>query len=170
MRHLLILIGVVCLAFILLPCCAPAPEQQAEPVGEEAPTTEADVEAIHGVLQRFDDTTNAGDAENWLTLITDDVLWMVPNQSTLTGKEAVRGRVQPFFDELDMEHVTTVLEVEVAAEWAFARGNYKFRVIPKTGGETSEEIGKFIHILERQSDGSWKITRAIWNQNVPPPE
>lgn len=132
--------------------------------------SEKDVAAIRDLFQRFDDTANAGDAQGWMTLLSDDVLWMVPNQAVLVSKEAVHTRVQPFFDQLDMEHTTTLEEVEGVGEWAFVRGTYSFRTTPKAGGETSEEIGKFIYILGRQSDGSWRIARAIWNLDLPLPQ
>jgi hypothetical protein len=84
------------------------------PAQEAGPLSEADVAAIHESFQRYDEAVTAGDAESWMTLLTDDVLWMVPNQATLVSKEAVRTRVQPFFDQLDMEHTTTLEEIEGA--------------------------------------------------------
>ena len=157
-----VLLAALALALASTPCQLPA--QEAAGLSEE------DVAAIHELFQRYDDAINAGDAESWMTLLTDDVLWMVPNQATLVSKEAVRTRVQPFFDQLDMEHTNTLEEIEGAGEWAFVRGTYTFRVTPKAGGETSEEIGKIIYILGRQSDGSWKVARAIWNFDQPLPE
>jgi hypothetical protein len=53
MKHLIILSGVVCLSFMLLPSCAPQTEEQVEPVSEEAPSTEADVTAINSVDKKF---------------------------------------------------------------------------------------------------------------------
>ncbi len=47
MKCLMFLMGVVCLA---LPACAPP--QQAEPVAEEAPSIEADVEAIKALFKQ----------------------------------------------------------------------------------------------------------------------
>jgi len=157
-----ILLGVFALVLVGTACQPPA--QEAAGLSEE------DVAAIQDLFQRYDDAINAGDAENWMTLLADDVLWMAPNQAMLVSKEAVRTRVQPFFDQLDMEHTTTLEEIEGAGEWAFVRGTYTFRVTPKAGGETSEEIGKIICILGRQSDGSWKVARAIWNLDLPLPE
>ncbi|UCG88223.1 MAG: SgcJ/EcaC family oxidoreductase [Gemmatimonadota bacterium] len=153
------LLAVLALALASVACQPPAQET--------AGLSEEDVVAIQDLFQRFDDTTNTGDAENWMTLLADDVLWMVPNQEMLVSKEAVRTRVQPFFDQLDMEHTTTLEKIEVAGQWAFVRGTYTFRTTPKAGGETSEDIGKFIYILGRQSDGSWKIDRGIWNSDLP---
>lgn len=154
----------VCALLALTSTACQPPAQLAAGLSEE------DVAAIRDLFQRFDDTANTGDAAGWMTLLTDDVLWMVPNQAMLVSKEAVRTRVQPFFDQLDMEHAIRLEEIEGAGEWAFVRGTYGFRTTPKAGGETSEEIGKFIYMLKRQSDGSWKIARAIWNLDTPLPQ
>lgn len=90
---------------------------------------------------------------------------MVPNQPALVGRDAVRGRVGPFFVDWNMDHVGTVDELRVAGDWAYVRGTYVFRVTPKAGGDTTEEVGKIVYILGRHADDSWKITRAIWNLN-----
>jgi ketosteroid isomerase-like protein len=37
----------------------------------------------------------------------------------------------------------------------------------KDGGEPIPYDGKFLTIFKRQSDGSWKIHRDIYNSNVP---
>ncbi|MCH7939879.1 MAG: nuclear transport factor 2 family protein [Candidatus Marinimicrobia bacterium] len=58
-------------------------------------------------------------------------------------------------------------EVRVAGDWAFARGTYTAILTPKAGGETIDIDGKYLTILERQVDGSWKIFRDCFNSNVP---
>ena len=100
-----------------------------------------------------------------MSLLTDDVLWMVPGQSTLVGKNAVWSRVGPFFADWRMNHVSDIDEQRVAGDWAFVRGTYLFQVTPKAGGQTTEEAGKFIYLLERDADDNWKVSQAIWNLN-----
>ena len=126
---------------------------------------ENDIVAIHGLFERYDSTVNAGQAEEWMSLFSDDIIWMNPDQPALVGKDAVRGSVGPLFADLNNEHVITVDEVSVAGNWAFVRTTYTWRFTPKAGGETSEELGKEVFILRRQTDSSWRITRAIWNKN-----
>ena len=60
-------------------------------------------------------------------------------------------------------------EIEVAGDWAFSRGTYTFTGTKKAGGKPIQIIGKFIHILKRQPDGSWKLTRDCWNHDKPFP-
>jgi ketosteroid isomerase-like protein len=56
-------------------------------------------------------------------------------------------------------------EVRVAGDWAYSRGTYSATLTPKAGGEPREDSGKYLTILERQSDGSWKIARDCFNSN-----
>jgi ketosteroid isomerase-like protein len=56
----------------------------------------------------------------------------------------------------------------VAGDWAYDRGNYTLTVTPKPG-KPMEESGKYLAVCKRQPDGSWKISRLIYNSNNPPP-
>ena len=40
---------------------------------------------------------------------------------------------------------------------------------PKAGGEPTEDSGKWLGILKRQPNGSWKVHRDIWNSDKPFP-
>ena len=129
--------------------------------------SEADIAAIRNVLHGYDSTTTAGLADQWMSLLSDDIVWMVPEQASLAGRDAVWGRIEALFSALNMEHVSSVDEVRVAGDWAYVRAIYEFQGVPKAGGDTIEEVGKSLMILGRQADGSWRITRAIWNTNNP---
>jgi ketosteroid isomerase-like protein len=56
-------------------------------------------------------------------------------------------------------------ETVVAGDWAWSRGTYDLKGEAK--GEPYHVDGKFLTILERQADGSWKIYRDAFNSNVP---
>jgi len=61
-----------------------------------------------------------------------------------------------------------VEEVKVAGDWAFARGNYTYTLTPKEEGKTIKGNGKYLSILAKQADGSWKFARDCFNNNAPP--
>ena len=87
MRYLFILSGVVCLSLMLLPACAPEPE----PVTEEAPSTEADVEAIKSMLT--DDWSTAlkqEDIEALMSFYSDEAISMSPDEPPWVGHQAIR--------------------------------------------------------------------------------
>jgi ketosteroid isomerase-like protein len=73
----------------------------------------------------------------------------------------------------------------VTGDWGFDRGTYTITPTPKVAGEAAEgasieqseigreldyaQTGKYLWILKRQPDGSWKIARGMWSSNHPPP-
>ena len=55
-----------------------------------------------------------------------------------------------------------------SGDQAVARGTYAATVTPKDGSEEIFIDGKYMTLLKRQPDGSWKIFRDIYNSNMPP--
>ena len=54
-------------------------------------------------------------------------------------------------------------ERKIIGDWAFEWGTYISAAAPKDDGSPVESSGKLLRILKRQSDGEWKVARAIWN-------
>jgi ketosteroid isomerase-like protein len=70
----------------------------------------------------------------------------------------------------DAEFSLAPEEVQIAGpDWAFERGTYDISLTPKAGGEPMQDAGKYITIYRRQSDGSWAMSRDIWNSSNPVP-
>ncbi|MDA2931058.1 DUF4440 domain-containing protein [Acidobacteria bacterium AH-259-O06] len=152
------LIGLV----VCLGACAPAAE---EPV-EQTTTTEADAEAIKKLHQEAVAAFNAGDLDALMAFWTDDPVYMPAGVPAVHGKEKIRD----FYTEFKAQaNVLSSEEVVIAGEWAFERGTFSGAITPKEGSEPVQVSGKFLDIWQRQSDGSWKIARAIWNLDNPLP-
>ena len=127
----------------------------------------AAVPAILALEQDVFDAQNAGDFEGWLSFFTDDVLIMPPNEPVLRGKAAVRAHNLPLFQEFDLHEETDEREVEVAGNWGYIRAHWKWTLTPKNGDEAITDIGSSIWIVRRQAGGNWKISRGIYNSDVP---
>lgn len=50
---------------------------------------------------------------------------------------------------------------------AHSHGTFEFEMTLKQGGKTARYSDKFLDILEKQVDGSWKITIDCRNYNSP---
>jgi ketosteroid isomerase-like protein len=101
----------------------------------------SDEQAIKEWYAKKTTALKEGDPKGWIDLFPEDVIFMMPNEETVVGKEALRQWGQPYFDQFEMEEIYTLEEIEVSTNWAFARVTYKFDVIPKAGGETIQENG-----------------------------
>lgn len=127
----------------------------------------ADVSAIKEKMNQFAATINAGDFDGWISLWTDNGVQMPPGTPARIGKEQIRAGMKPAFDEYILKMVVIVSELRVSGDFGFVRGTYTESMIPKAGGETFEYDGKYLTILEKQADGSWKVARDCFNSNKP---
>ena len=59
-------------------------------------------------------------------------------------------------------------EIEGAGDLAYVRGRYWLTVTP-AGGAAVPDSGKYIEIWRRQSAGAWRVTRDIFNSDIPLP-
>ena len=143
--------------------------QQAEEVAEEpAVDIAVDIEAIKELSDAYGATISAGDVDGYINLFTDDAILMPPNAKIVIGKDKILLRAQARFGnykDIGLEEVTTPEEIKIFGDWAFDRGftSFKSRVNPTV------RTNKFIRIWYKESNGSWKLARVIWNKNVPPP-
>ena len=153
---------------VALAACAPA-AQEPELAAEEPPRTEADMEAINKVLEQEVAAINAGDVEAFVALFTDDAVLMPPGDPAGIGTQAVRSWTQELFDQFTVQYTATSEEIVVAGNWAFQRLSITLTLTPVAGGDPIQLNAKGIHICQRQGDGSWKLTRDIWNDDNPPP-
>lgn len=89
---------------------------------------------------------------------------MPPGQESIEGRDAIIDRLwSPVFAAFDVEAELPIEEVRAGLEWGVARGTYTLRLVPRDGGEPIVEAGRYIDVLEKGTDGAWRIARAIWN-------
>jgi uncharacterized protein (TIGR02246 family) len=132
----------------------------------EAATNEA--EAINKLRSDHSAAYNAGDTAALVGFFTDDAVLMPPNNLVVVGKEAIESRYQLTFTHFTAEHNHLSDEIKVMGDYAFERGTYEVKMIPKAGGESVQDKGKYIAILQRQPNDTWKFARLIWNSDNPP--
>lgn len=133
---------------------------------EEPVDSAAAVAAVNEIWRDYSATLEAGDLEGWLALWTEDGVQMPPGEPPVVGKDQIRARNQAALDAYDFEMSITNREVRVADDWAYSRGVYEATLTPRAGGDPVPIDGKFMTILRRQPDGSWRIHRDIFNSNV----
>jgi uncharacterized protein (TIGR02246 family) len=126
------------------------------------PTLEEDLRAIEAINQRDVQFALANDAARMMSQWTDDIVLLLPGVPILRGRstiaEALGGEAASVEN---LEYVLDMEEVTVVGDHAFQWGTYSYSLRPRTGGEAVRTGGKIMRILQRQSDGSWKIHRGM---------
>jgi uncharacterized protein (TIGR02246 family) len=128
----------------------------------------SDVAKVYELWNEYAAAANDGDLERWMSLWIDDGIQMPPDVPRRVGKEQIWKEMQPSFDLFDFSNmVINTEEVRILGDRAYSHGTYVFEMGPKEGGETTSYSGKFLDILEKQVDGSWKIAIDCHNFNLP---
>ena len=150
----------------LLVSCAPAADP-AQPVAQQADTTEADAAAIRGLIEKFRDAFEGGDVDSMMAVYTADAVVLPPGDAVQVGSAAIRASFQEAFAQYTFASEHTIEEVEVLGDWGFVRWTAHNTATPKDGGDPTPTTSRGISIARRQADGGWKIARDIWNHDAP---
>jgi uncharacterized protein (TIGR02246 family) len=126
-----------------------------------------DVGAVGDIVRRIESAENAGDSDDIAEMMADDAVIMVPNQPVQEGKSACVGFVREvlsgLLEEFNRRIAYVSAEVRVVGDFAFDRGSFSVTVSPRSGGDTTQETGKYLFLYSRDADRLWKIARAIVN-------
>jgi ketosteroid isomerase-like protein len=135
-----------------------------------AVTTPAEEAAVKKVLADIVTTFNAGDYDGMLADYTDDVLVQSNIGPEITSKEAWRTALKssmPAGMKLQMDFDTS--ELKVAGDLAYERGIYTIQAASEGGAPQVAFKGRYVHILKRDSKGSWKGWRLFEIVDQTPP-
>lgn len=144
--------------------CLASACQPAVPPGLSA----ADKAAIEAQDATYIKNITAGDASALVkAYYTNDAVFMPPNMALVTGAAAIEATMKAFPPITNYSLHSD--EIAGVGDLAYARGRYALKLNPP-GMAPIADSGKFIDIWRKQPDGSWKVTRDIFNSDVPLPE
>ena len=127
-----------------------------------------DFERIEELHQADMQASKERDYRALRSIMSDDAVVLPPGGRTIRGRDAL----DKSFASMAGAAVTSDIleyrfdwqEIEIcggfAFEWGYIIGKERNRV---TGDITSETY-QVMRILQRQSDGGWRVHRTIWNQ------
>ena len=117
-----------------------------------------DMALVYALWNEYAAAINSGDLERWMSLWADDGLLMAPGSQTCIGKEQIREALQAEFSPSCTRNMTIhIEEVCILGDRAYLHGAYQIEIAPKCSGVRRSVWGKFLDILVKQADGSWKI-------------
>jgi uncharacterized protein (TIGR02246 family) len=115
-----------------------------------------DERAIRELVDVWLAASKAGDLQTVLSLMTEDVVFMVPGRRPF-GKEAFAAASQGM-QNVSMEGTSDIHELQVLGDWAYLR-NYIEMVVTPPNGAPVRRSGYTLTILRKESDGRWRIAR-----------
>jgi uncharacterized protein (TIGR02246 family) len=113
------------------------------------------------------DAFNGGDAAGVVGQYGQNARLLPPSSDIVEGRDALLQFVQGFLAtgaKLSFE----LIKVYETPDVCTAVGRYEM-TFPAGGGGPERDLGKYIEVWVRQSDGSWLIEDDMFNSNLAPP-
>jgi uncharacterized protein (TIGR02246 family) len=116
-----------------------------------------DEQAIRDLIATWISASKAGDTAKVLSLMAEDVVFLLAGQPTMRGKAAfasAQSALQPYRVDAHSE----IKEIEVLGEWAYCWTHLTVMITPRNGDAAVKRTGDTLSIL-RKEGGAWVIVR-----------
>ena len=127
-----------------------------------------DVAAIRSLQASWNEAVEASSVEGYIAVLDPEIELLPTDAPPIKGTEGYSAMLDGVFStdtfEIEVQDAGTV---DVSGDWAYARYDY---VIHRTPVGSEEAVGserKYLDVLRRQADGSWRVYKHIWNYNTP---
>ena len=125
--------------------------------------------AIAKIRTAYQNAIMGQDAAGLAKLYAADGTELPPNAPAATGRAAIEKYHKDFAQQFMIHGITiTSQKTHVAGDIAYDVGTYKQQLMPMKGGAVADDHGKYI-VLMKKEGGTWMITHAIYNSDLPLP-
>ena len=122
----------------------------------ETQAQQNDEQAIRQLVDEWLEASKRGDLETVLSLMTDDVLFMVPGKDPF-GKEGFAANSRGMKDHR-VEGTSDIQEIKVLGDWAWMH-NYLQVMVTAPDGNVMKMAGHVLSVLRKTLDGRWQLAR-----------
>jgi len=115
-----------------------------------------DEQDIRDLVKTWLSASENGDLQTVLSLMDDDVLFLVPGKEPFGKEEFAAASKQ--MANVRMKGTSEIKEIEIVQDWAWMRSSLKVRAT-MPDGKTVVRSGSTLTILRRSVDGQWLVLR-----------
>src|SRR5882672_10668370 len=105
-----------------------------------------DEQAIRQLIATWISASKAGDTKKVLSLMADDVVFLIAGQPPMRGKAAFAA-AQSGMQQASFDAVSEVQEIKVFGDWAYAWTKLTVVMTPKSGGAPMKRAGNTLSVL-----------------------
>jgi uncharacterized protein (TIGR02246 family) len=115
-----------------------------------------DERALRQWVQDWMIASQARDTEKVLSMMSDDVVFMVPGKAPFGKKEFAAS--SDAMKDIQIDGKVETIEVQVLGDWAWMRNHLRITITPPAGAPMVRS-GYTLTIMKKDSLGLWLITR-----------
>ena len=131
--------------------------------------SEADLAGIRAADSTFAAAATAGNLDGLVSVYASDAALLPPNLPPQKGRNAIRSFWGGFLNAYTVRFELSSDTIEGRGDLAYNVGQYRFTAVPKAKADPGvADEGKFLEVLKRQSDGSWKYVVDMYSSNLAP--
>ena len=124
----------------------------------------SDDDAVKRLILQALEIIRSDDFDRYFDLFTDDAVWMMPS----SYRDVLIDEAKSFYSftrKFRFDQETSVDEVVMAGDLAYVRVGFDGYLRSKFDEDAPplRSVSRHIWILRKLNDGSWKISRDIWN-------
>src|SRR5262245_61445158 len=120
---------------------------------------DSDEQAIRQLVSTWMTASKAGDAETVLSLMSDDVVFLVPGRPPMRKADfAAATRAQAAGAAPQFDGTSEVQEIRILGDWAFMWTRLTVVATPPGGGKTLKRAGHTLSVLKKEN-GKWVLAR-----------
>ena len=120
---------------------------------------ENDEREIRQLVSSWMAASKAGDVETVLSLMSDDVVFLVPGQPVMRKADfAAAARAQSGQGTPQFDGTSEIQEIKILGDWAFMWSKLTVVVTPPGGAQPMTRAGHTLSILKKQN-GKWVLAR-----------
>ena len=118
-----------------------------------------DEQEIRELVSKWMAATKAGDVDTVLSLMADDVVFLVPGQPVMCKPDfAARARSQAGQNAAKFEGSSEIQEIKVLGDWAFMWTRLTVVMTPPNSAQSVTRAGHTLSVLKKQN-GRWVLAR-----------
>jgi uncharacterized protein (TIGR02246 family) len=116
-----------------------------------------DEQEIRELIATWFSASKAGDTEKVLSLMSEDVVFLMCGQPPMRGQAAFASSFSAL-SQVTIDATSEIQEIKVLGEWAYMWTYLSIVITPKNGGASMTRAGNTLSILQKQN-GSWLMVR-----------
>ena len=162
--------SLVLLSLVAAAGCGPRPAADggaAPPDSARAQFSAADIAAVKAADSAFASAASSGNIDGVAAVYAPDAKLLPPNEKIQAGQAAIRKFWGDFLDANRVDLKLSTDQVEGRQDLAYVVGSFTLAGTPKNKGPAFKDEGKFVEVLKRQGDGSWKYVVDMYSSNLP---